>query len=119
MRGIFLDDERYPKDVTWIKYPENVEWIIVRNSEEFINAWWDLSINYKDFVVSFDHDIQEFKEGFEITGYALLKLVLARTHIYGLEVPTCYFHSMNPVGKENMEAYYNNFVTFYNKEWEK
>ena len=36
MRGIFLDDERNPEDVTWIKYPENVEWFIVRTVLNFL-----------------------------------------------------------------------------------
>lgn len=115
MRGIFLDDERYPKDVTWIKYPENVEWIIVRNSEEFINAWWDLSINYKDFVVSFDHDIQVFVNSEEITGYDILKKMVDE-HLYGNKrIPECYFHTQNPIGKKNMQMYYNNAKEYQNE----
>ncbi|MBK9793869.1 MAG: hypothetical protein IPP60_12470 [Sphingobacteriales bacterium] len=119
MRGIFLDDERYPKDVTWIKYPENVEWFVVRNSSEFTDQFWQLMRTGEEYIVSFDHDIQEFIGKIELTGYSNLKGMLNAIQYYGSAAPKCYFHSMNPVGKENMEAYYNNFVDFYNKEWEK
>ena len=34
LKGLFLDDERNPEDVTWIKYPDNIEWIVVRDSAE-------------------------------------------------------------------------------------
>ena len=116
MRGIFLDDERYPKDVTWIKYPENVEWTITRKQYYFMSLLEDEEFD----IITFDHDIECYdEEGMEVTGYDLLKYALDYFHINNKKIPTCYFHSMNPVGKENMEAYYNNFVDFYNKEWEK
>lgn len=116
MRGIFLDDERYPKDVTWIKYPENIEWFIVRTQHYFMSLLEDEEFN----IITFDHDIECYdEEGREVTGYDLLKYVLDYFQINNKKIPAMYFHSMNPVGKENMEAYYNNFVNFCNKEWEK
>lgn len=116
MQGLFLDDERYPKDVTWIKYPENVEWIIARTQYYFMSLLEDEEFD----IITFDHDIECYdEEGKEVTGYDLLKYTLDYFQINNKKIPKCYFHSMNPVGKENMEAYYNNFVTFYNKEWEK
>ena len=30
MIGVFLDDERNPEDVKWVKYPANVDWCVVR-----------------------------------------------------------------------------------------
>lgn len=119
MRGIFLDDERSPEDVTWIKYPENIEWTVVRNSAEFTDKLWQLMKAGEEYIISFDHDIQEFIGQIELTGYSNLKGMLQAVQDYGLVVPKCYFHSMNPIGKANMEAYYNNFVDFYSVEWDK
>lgn len=39
IKGLFLDDERVPQDVTWIKYPENVEWVVVRSYDEFFMSF--------------------------------------------------------------------------------
>lgn len=116
MRGIFLDDERLFEDVTWVKYPENVEWRTVRTHYEFI-----IAIENNDFdIVSFDHDIQSYNDDdVEVTGLHLLKWMLSYYYETGKKLPQIYFHTMNSIGKRNMEAYYNNFVNFYNKEWEK
>lgn len=32
---LFLDDERIPSDVFWLKLPRDAEWVIVRNQQEF------------------------------------------------------------------------------------
>lgn len=116
MRGIFLDDERYPEDVTWIKYPENIEWFVTRTQDYFMCL-----LEGEEFdIITFDHDIECYDdEGREITGYDLLKWTLDHLYTNNKEIPKMYFHSKNPIGKENMEAYYNNFVDFYNKEREK
>ena len=119
MIGLFLDDERNPEDVTWIQYPDNIEWIVVRDSAEFADKFWDIMKSGKDYVVSFDHDIQDFYGQLELTGYSNLKVMLDAIHYYGLIVPVCYFHTKNPIGKKNMEMYYKNFVEFYAEEMEK
>ena len=31
IKGLFLDDERVPQDVTWVNYPKNIEWTVVRS----------------------------------------------------------------------------------------
>ena len=117
MRGIFLDDERSPEDVTWIKYPENVEWFIVRNSIQFFQMF--RALGHGGIIVSFDHDLQISNQYGEVTGYSILQTMLSYIQVTGLDIPTCYFHTKNPIGKENMEAYYRNFIDFYNEEWEK
>lgn len=121
MYGLLLDDERNPGDVTWIKYPDNVEWVVVRNSAKFIDEFWNLVKSGKEYIVSFDHDIQEFDtdSNEEITGYTVLQTMIDAIQYYGLSVPMCYFHSMNPVGRDNMEVYYKNFAEFYAEEMEK
>ena len=62
MKGLFLDDERNPQDVTWMPHSDyhDVEWTVVRNFQEFkqqILEEWD--------VISFDHDLQDFSNGRE------------------------------------------------------
>lgn len=99
-RGLFLDDERNPRDVTWIHYPPNVKWTIVRNSKDFLEK-----VSQESFdLVSFDHDIQDFtKNGEEVTGYDLLKKYLEKWDA------SCVFHTQNIVGKDNMSKYYYNW----------
>ena len=110
MRGIFLDDERYPKDVTWIKYPENVEWIIARTQYYFMSLLEDEEFD----IITFDHDIQCYNEdGAEVTGLHLLKWMLTYFYENNKKLPQIYFHTMNSVGKTNMEAYYNCWVNHH------
>jgi len=56
--GIFLDDERKPEDVTWVKYEEDIEWVIVRSYSEFVSELRKLFFNTEnELVISFDHDL--------------------------------------------------------------
>ena len=105
--GLFLDDERVVKDVTWITYPDNIDWTIVRNSNEFFEQLQKLNPS----VVSFDHDIQEFYGAGEVTGYDIIK-EMVDIYLGVAEIPQCFFHTQNPIGKKNMEAYYFNAVKF-------
>lgn len=108
--GLFLDDERNPEDVTWIKYPDGIQWTIVRNVQDFevcmANVWYD--------YVSFDHDIQCYDQnGDEIKGYDLLKKMLEYDGEWLLKMDKVfYFHTKNPIGEENMKCYYNNYMKF-------
>src|SRR5574343_883905 len=111
IKCLFLDDERTPKDVTWIdEYPNNnkVYFIIVRDDETFIRQVNNLFMTCEPFMISFDHDLQLFKNNKEITGYDLLKNILDLSEYYDY-IPVCLFHTQNPIGKENMLAYYNNY----------
>ena len=115
MIGIFLDDERNPEDVTWVEYPENIDWAVVRTSADFFCALNNLDPGY----ISFDHDIQEFfktppYEQEETTGYDILKRMIDTYLLYNLSYtfPKCFFHTQNPVGKQNMECYYQNFLKY-------
>lgn len=101
--GLFLDDIRFVEDVTWLNYPQDIEWIVVRNSVEFFHAL----CAYDPDVVSFDHDIQEFEGECEITGYQILK-EMVDICMGVANIPQCFFHTQNPIGKKNMECYYNN-----------
>ena len=107
MFNIFLDDERFPSDVTWINLPD-VKWVVLRTSFDFkffIEEAGMSNIGY----ISFDHDINDYSgaNGSEVTGYDLLKWLIDND--LG-NLPKCLFHSKNPIGKKNMEMYYNNYL---------
>lgn len=108
LKGLFLDDERMPRDVFWINYPDGIEWTIVRNLKEFefhvINQNFDL--------ISFDHDLQDFGIETENTGYNCLKLLVDWCIVGHMKIPKCLFHTQNIVGKQNMESYYFNYLKF-------
>lgn len=139
LKGLFLDDERVPQDVTWIQYPDNIEWIIVRNMEEFADYIHNLSFD----IYSFDHDLQDYweiKEGQVIghdingavyatettarenTGYTILQSMLYDWQMLfnfepkHLDKVKFFFHTQNPIGKKNMESYYQNYVKFIKEQ---
>lgn len=113
MRFIFLDDERIPTDVTWITLPKTSA-TIVRNLHEFQAAFIEyIQDATVDLVtISFDHDLQLFKDGKETTGQDCVRWII--NYMMDRNISTnrvhCTFHSQNPVGKENMESLWNNFV---------
>ena len=111
MVGIFLDDERFPQDVTWVEYKSNIEWIVVRNSVEFFTTLDKV----KPDIISFDHDIQEFvlnQNHVEITGLDVLKRFVFTYIQNKYQLPMCVFHTKNICGKENMKSFYENAVKF-------
>ena len=108
MIGIFLDDERNPEDVTWLQYDKDVVWSVVRTKVQFDELVKLTSLLGQTFVVSFDHDIQDFKDGVEQTGYDCLKSLVDFCLDNEKPLPVCFFHTQNPVGKSNMVSYYEN-----------
>jgi hypothetical protein len=123
MKGLFLDDERSPADVTWITYPSNIEWEVVRTFYDFC-----ISIETCDYdIISFDHDIQDFwkiKKG-ELAGHSVYGdyyhqedsqgeytgkdaakylVELYNFNLVPKEKPKYLLvHSKNPIGKRNIE----------------
>ena len=105
--NIFLDDERYPGDVTWVELHE-VDWHIVRTALDFKFLVLEHGIKNINYI-SFDHDIASFtEENKEITGYDLLRWLCYEADL----LPKCTFHTQNPIGKKNMESYYINYLNF-------
>ena len=112
---IFLDDERHPIDVDWCRDvvkrfndAANYSHIICRNLDDVLTSIKNNKIDH----ISFDHDLGlQDENGFEITGYTILKHLIDM-HIHGMlsNLPTCSFHSKNPVGVENMKSYYENYL---------
>lgn len=113
---VFLDDERNPQDVTWLKYPQDFEWRIVRTFQEFKDVVSDCLKFREKFSVSFDHDIQDFCEGQEFTGYHCVKWMVDECVYSERPMPFAYFHTQNPIGKKNMEGYYQSGLNFL-KKW--
>ena len=113
--GLFIDDERDPKDVTWGKtWQENAmyrddAWIIARNWLDVVEIV--ISLGFPE-TISFDHDL-----GYEeIDGYEIAKK-LSVMIMDGVQLPNdfrFFVHSKNPVGAENISTYLNNFLTHYN-----
>ena len=114
LKGLFLDDERNPEDVTWINYPESIDWVVVRGYDEFFYEFHRETFQ----VFSFDHDIQDFNhQGLELTGYTVLKAMLDTflTTPHGLYTfpEHVLFHTQNPIGKVNMERYWKSFCKHF------
>jgi hypothetical protein len=116
---LFLDDERYPKDVVWLELPM-VGWTIVRNFKEFVET---IQRDGVPATVSFDHDLadehyQEYhvahdekmlsKGTFrydkmkEKTGYHCVQWLVEYCIDKNILILVYYAHTMNPIGKANI-----------------
>lgn len=112
MKYLFLDDERNPHNVTWVRIPM-VHWNIVRSCDEAIS--WVLTNGFPDFV-SFDHDLAEghysgdFSKG--KTGYDFAKWLIEYDMKANLMPVDFAFtvHSMNPIGAKNIRLYLENYI---------
>lgn len=128
--NLFLDDERIPRNVTWVHLP-NLDWIIVRNYDEFVKHIVSFGLPE---TVSFDHDLADehykhmitdnslnghtafvdddlgglnvtFDYGAEKTGYDCAKWLVDFCIERSLKFPPYTVHSMNPVGAERIRQY--------------
>ena len=119
---IFLDDERNFEDVTWINYPKFDSVVTLRQYHEFENYVDDLvikNISLEGFHFSFDHDLglEDFEWKKELTGHDCahyLVELMAETKT-NPNLITTYVHSMNPVGKKNIEGLLESYRNFYNQ----
>ncbi len=115
-RLLFLDDIRWPPDAYHYTKQDiflREDWHIVRDYTEFASRILE---NGLPEMISFDHDLgdkQEVKSGsqedVEKTGYDCAKWLVEYCMDHNTELPEFYCHSMNPVGKENIENLLNNF----------
>lgn len=140
---LFIDDERQPKDVTWVQYPEDCEFEVIRDAETFVDFMQKVKAGNLPKVVSFDHDLQleygseaevpecivdfadyhEVSNRWEVTGKTMLEFMIdrlldlfdaAEIDADDIEAIQVYFHTQNPVGRKNMEALWNGFITWLN-----
>lgn len=111
MAKLYLDDVR----------PVPLGWVLVKNYDEFVNY---ITINGLPEFISFDHDLAEeqypwndpnYGKGFlsydtykEKTGYDCVKWLVEYCQTNNLSLPPYQTHTMNPIGKKNMEIYLEN-----------
>ena len=120
---LYLDDIRTPN----ASYPttNNSEWVIARSFSAFVHV---LKTNGLPFMVSFDHDLADehyrqsmysdpkkytsyYDDGTfkEKTGYDCAKYLVDYCIEHNLPLPKWKCHSMNPVGKRNIEQLLTRF----------
>lgn len=118
---LFLDDEREVKHVKWVELPA-VKWEIVRSYEDFVKF---VERNGVPCFVSFDHDLgpAAYKEYHwahspmnlnrgkidydkldEKTGFHCAKWLVEYCLDNGHKIPDHISHTMNPIGKENIDS---------------
>ena len=114
--NLFIDDERWPSDVTWgpsdvqLKY-KNDKWVVFRSVIDAVVYMSD-ERSFPQFI-SFDHDLGNDVE----TGYDFAKILvddaLTYPEIAEFQFPDnfdFYVHSMNPIGKVNIEKLLRNYL---------
>ena len=116
--NIFLDDVRVPTDVTWANIPVDQHYSVVRSYKEFV----DLITLRREVpkYVCYDHDLAmamyrideiPYNSYDEKTGYDCAKWLVNYCMERGIKHPPYVVHSMNPIGKKNIESY----IESYNK----
>lgn len=104
--SLFIDDERLP--------PRNDGriWHIARDWEDVMMC---LRIHGMPVYISFDHDLGDAKHtGYDIAKF-LVELDMNNDGDFALpENFDYYVHSQNPIGKENIEKYLDNYLRFRN-----
>lgn len=121
MKYLFLDDERMPKDVTWVLIGGvgcwGADWQIVRSNKEAQE--WVLKNGFPD-VISFDHDLGEAHYSMDYsdgqTGYDFAKWLVEHdmnTHTMPKDFKYT-IHSKNPIGAEHIRGILENYLKFRN-----
>jgi hypothetical protein len=113
MYKLFLDDIRYPKDVTWVSIPDG-PWVVVRNYNQFVEH---ITKNGLPDFIAFDHDLADEHYGAnpnkssftEKTGYSCAKWLVEYCMDYDKKFPDYVVHSMNTIGKLNIMGLVENF----------
>lgn len=131
--NLFLDDIRTPAGAaTYMPfslkdtYLKN-EWVIVTNYMDFVHQ---IATHGIPNIVSFDHDLADehynlsSKEDWEEysawsdrekTGLDCMKWMVDYIQNNKLILPYVIVHSMNTVGRENIQRYFDNFTKHYNE----
>jgi len=120
---LFLDDVREPWMVGNYINPVELrpefrlhEWVIVRNYKDFVETIQEKGLPTH---ISFDHDLAEehysistqedweenYFKGEELSGYDCAQWLTAYCLAKSLPLPIYFIHSMNPVGRENIQKH--------------
>ena len=92
------------------------DWVIVRSYDEFVNH---ITENGIPDLISFDHDLgiehiqYYFNNVVEKTGKDCAKWLVDYCIDNQLELPKYYVHSANPIGRQNIINYLENFKKNY------
>ena len=121
---LFLDDIRWVEDVRKYCVLPNIndeEWIIARSYKEFVDL---ITLRGLPKMVCYDHDLADSHYGHglsnddipydsysEKTGYDCAKWLVNYCIDKQIKHPDYIVHSLNPVGKKNIESY----IESYNK----
>lgn len=119
MKYLFLDDERNPEDVKWIRIGGvghwGADWQVVRSYDEAVE--WVISNGFPD-CISFDHDLglmhyaNDYSDG--KTGFDFAKW-LVEYDMDTKSMPADFkftVHSKNPIGSENIRELMNEYIKF-------
>jgi hypothetical protein len=125
VRVPYLDPLKLPKQngfmvsaYSYTKYQpfKDEDWIIVRNYDEFVNCVQKRGIPN---LVAFDHDLSyehyrtnDVEKFVEKTGFDCAKWLCDYCMEHNCKFPDYYIHSMNPVGKNNIENYIENYKKY-------
>ena len=125
--NLFLDDIRVPTDVTWVQIPVDQHYTVVRNYKEFVDL---ITLRGLPKYICYDHDLADSHYGHDLknvarphnsynekTGYDCAKWLVDYCFAKKLKHPPFIVHSLNPIGKKNIESYiinYNNSLQYGN-----
>lgn len=131
MKRLFLDDYRQPIDC-FVYTKDKIyyeDWVVVKNYPEFVKY---ISENGIPDIISFDHDLadghyhqnlqegklnyytEDFIDDYNKTGYHCAKWLIDYCLDNNLILSQYLVHSMNPVGKENIDGLLKSFIKFQN-----
>lgn len=113
---VFVDDERYQDDVFWFNYPHFDGLVTCRNYKDFCAFFDSIEQDSIDnYIFSFDHDLQDFHDDGEYTGYDCLKYIVSSMLDNNIEANklNAFSHSKNIIGRENIDKYIQNFKGSY------
>jgi hypothetical protein len=119
---LFLDDERDLKNVKWVELPKDYrKWYTVRDYTQFVSH---IQTNGVPHFIAFDHDLAlehyvksidkiSYSEYKERSGYDCAKWLCDYCLDNKQTFPIYVVHSMNPIGKENIISYIEQFVSHH------
>jgi hypothetical protein len=116
---LWLDDLRDPSQgqfKIWLNlaFGENLDVTWVKSYDEFVRYF---KHNEMPYAISFDHDIHSFEltddlDPNEKTGLDCAKWIVDYCMNNAVRLPKYFVHSANPVGRENIQSYLDNYLKF-------
>lgn len=115
---LWLDDLRDPSQgqfKIWLNlaFGENLDVTWVKDYDEFVKYF---KKNEMPYAISFDHDLgnelTDHPELNEKTGLDCAKWIVDYCMNNAVRLPKYFVHSANPVGRENIESYLDNYLKF-------